>query len=100
MTHPLHQKKLASLAPIKCIELRATRVTSHDIDWCLSHEATMFSIYIGALGSYEWVADFEGYDDAREWAEVVARTMKLTLIDYVEKEKVWTKPTKSSSCAS
>ena len=88
MTHPLHERKLTLLKHMPKVELRATRLSpSGEIEWCTENEAAMFSVYIGVPGSYEWIADFAGYNDARNWAEEVVECQGGALIDYVKEKQ-------------
>lgn len=74
------------------VELRATESiadedspTGCQVIWCTEAEAHHFSVYL--CDPYaEWLADFAGYSDARNWAEEVADCHECELIDYVEKE--------------
>jgi len=67
------------------IELRATMNAHEGVIWCDEAEADQFSVYF--CDPYaEWLADFRGYTDARNWAEEVADCNECELIDYVEKE--------------
>ncbi len=72
------------------VELRATREEPDGdgrllVLWCKESEAQQFSVYI--CDPYaEWLADFAGYNDARNWAEEVADCHECELLDYVEKE--------------
>jgi len=68
------------------VELRATQEIDGCVVWCDESEASAFSVYIGEPGDFEWIADFRGYGDARNWAEEVAECHGTELTDYVEKE--------------
>lgn len=74
------------------VELSATKEipslhsdTGTEVVRCDESEAGAFSVYL--CDPYaEWLADFAGYNDARNWAEEVAECHECELIDYVEKE--------------
>ncbi len=72
------------------VELRATREEPDGdgqllVIWCDKADAVQFSIYLKNPYA-EWLADFAGYNDARNWAEEVAECHNCELVDYVEKE--------------
>ena len=69
------------------VEIRATMIDGEGTVWCSEAEADQFSVYLGEVGDFEWVADFRGYSDARNWATEVAECHNCELVDYVEEER-------------
>lgn len=58
------------------IEIRATKrvfnsAAAYDVVWCTEEEAEDYSVYRGAPGCFNWVADFGKKDDALEYAEML-----------------------------
>lgn len=62
-------------ADVTHIEIRTTKTVhngvTNDVVWCTEEEAEDYSVYRGAPGRFNWVADFGDKVDALEYAEML-----------------------------